>query len=97
MKKLRVVLLSSILSLSGCTGAVNSQLKQCQDLADKYSAEWQASFEALIAHGGVETSESNEHSRRASDYHQKFSNLGCEEKCARAEWQNPPRYFCIRD
>mgnify|MGYP003333969725 FL=1 len=97
MRKFDLVLLSSILALSGCTGAVNPQLNQCQVLADKYSAEWQASFEALIANGGVETSESSEHSRRASDYHRKFSNLGCEGKCARAEWQNPPRYFCIRD
>jgi hypothetical protein len=95
--KLKVFALILILGLSGCTGAANSQLKQCQVLADNYSAEWKASQDAFIANGGVGTSESREHMRRAGDYHQKFSDLGCEEKCARAEWQNPPRYLCIRD
>jgi len=80
VKRLLVVLLASILALSGCTGAVNSQLNQCQVLADKYLAEYQAYVDARAANGGVETSEVMEHYYASGDYYLQFMDLGCEEQ-----------------
>ena len=68
----------SALPLTSCSSLGGA--KQCQQLANRYWAEYQAYVDARAANGGVESDAVMAHYYQSGKYYLKFMEIGCENK-----------------
>jgi hypothetical protein len=74
-----LLLLLSACSQSGSySGGADSNVSECQSLADKYWSEYQAYKDARAANNNVEDEAVMSHYYASSDYYSQFMNLDCE-------------------